>query len=153
MGVSAVQVASKRFCNIEYGFLFSESIVASPASDERRLNTQSFAEIGRRFVNWQLGDRNPQVQLVALGAAFEATKRVLCQVGGKRSAAGRCRPVNRTRAAQLITSLLGRLESNEFQNLADADSSTHFGKIDSRHRIALNREEESVFEPFGFVRL
>ncbi|MEX2175665.1 MAG: hypothetical protein WD872_14975, partial [Pirellulaceae bacterium] len=47
---------------------------------ERNFDSKALAKILCRLVQRQLGDANPQVQLVARSTAFEAAKRVLAHI-------------------------------------------------------------------------
>ena len=129
----------------KYGFLFSGSVGQSPAVNPRDGDPCLLAKIDRRLIQVSFGSRGPQVELVALGSASEASPGMFAQVGRKRAAVRVGRTVQRTRPAKLLAVGLGRYKPQQLEYCGQCDLLSNQGIINTWHQTPHgNREEESV---------
>jgi hypothetical protein len=101
------------------------------------------AEIDGGMKQLLVGRGCPKVQLVSLRAALEATVLVFRKIHRKRAPASVATTSHRTNSIGLLASSGGGDKSQEFEDLLHGDHGSHRAKIDPRHGIAPQTEENS----------
>ena len=99
--------------------------------DTWRFNVNFLAKIDGCIIELLLRRSGPEIQVVALGLALEATKRVGGEVRRERTTAWRGRVVNRTGASELIAARFGRIKFQQFQDLLHRSLGSHRLEVDA----------------------
>jgi hypothetical protein len=120
-------------------------VIGSAPVDPGNFDAESFAKVNGCFINALIGCGGPQVQLVTLGPAPEATIRVFGEINRKRATSRGSRSVDRTSSPHLVATRAGRDKIEQFQNLPDRNLGAQCLKINAWHSHLLrNREEQPV---------
>ena len=114
-------------------------MVTNPAD----VDPEAVAKLDRGDVQFHFRHGGPKVELVAGRTTIEAAKRISCQMNRTTATSGRCRAVDRARAAELISACLTRHKADQSENVRYGNLRANGLKIHAwQKRFSLPRQPQ-----------